>query len=194
MPRHKSTSPGPNPSGLCQCGCGQPTKIARCSDKRYGSVIGQPCSYINGHHRRLSYLEWKEEDRGYVTPCWIWQRGKSSNGYGTAMGQSGKTTTAHRVIYERVVGPVPKGLVLDHLCRQKDCVNPSHTEPVTDKENIERGVMPAMLAHKNGTCLRGHPLTGKNLHIFPNGRRSCRVCLDAENQRTRERRRVARLR
>lgn len=75
------------------------------------------------------------EDRGYKTPCWIWQRGKHSGGYGL----TGRHSYVHRLLYEERYGPVPDGRELDHLCRQASCVNPDHLEPVTHAENCRRG-------------------------------------------------------
>jgi hypothetical protein len=79
-------------------------------------------------------VEYVEEDRGYGTPCWIWQRGIDAAGYGRVAG-----TRAHRVFYERHVGPIPEGLTIDHLCRVRSCCNPAHLEPVTAVENVSRG-------------------------------------------------------
>lgn len=78
------------------------------------------------------------EDRGYETPCWIWQGAKNSQGYGYLTIRY-KQWRAHRWVYEQRVGPIAAGLDLDHLCRQPDCVNPEHLEPVTEAENTRRG-------------------------------------------------------
>jgi hypothetical protein len=112
---------------LCGCGCGESVNWWR----------GVPRKYIAGHHRRLSPVEYVEEDRGYVTPCWTWQRG-TARGYGVAV-VNRKTIRAHRLYYIRANGPVPAGLDLDHLCRNRRCVNPDHLEPVTRAVNAQRG-------------------------------------------------------
>jgi hypothetical protein len=70
--------------------------------------------------------------------CWEWT-GRTDQGYGR-VSIGGRQLRAHRVVYERLVGRVPDGLVLDHLCRNRGCVNPDHLEPVTNEENIRRGV------------------------------------------------------
>jgi hypothetical protein len=125
------------PLGLCQCGCGGTTSIAKCDWPEFGHVKGQPKRFLRGHRARLgrSPVEWIEEDRGHETPCWIWQRAVNTDtGYGTVGG-----LYAHRIVYERLRGPVPGGMQLDHLCRQRSCVNPDHVEPVTNAENTQRG-------------------------------------------------------
>lgn len=77
------------------------------------------------------------EDRGYETPCWIWQRAKHRLGYG-AVHRVDQSKYAHVVYYTAKYGQVPDGLVLDHLCEQKACVNPDHLEAITQTENIRR--------------------------------------------------------
>ena len=72
--------------------------------------------------------------------CWLWQGAKNGKGYATHRVSKGKVSVVHKFYYELVKGPVPKGLVLDHLCRIKHCVNPDHLEPVTNQENVLRGL------------------------------------------------------
>lgn len=76
-------------------------------------------------------------DCGFETPCWVWARATLKSGYG-AVHRGGKSVRAHRWMYEQACGPIPAGLVLDHLCEIKACVNPSHLEPVTKRENERR--------------------------------------------------------
>lgn len=130
------------PKGYCQCGCGQETEVWANTSSYRGRVKGQRKRYLHNHHAYKSYTEYIEEDCGYNTACWIWQRYKNNLGYGMAtIDIDGVPTThqAHRLVYERHKGPVPEGLQLDHLCRVPSCVNPAHLEPVTPAENFIRG-------------------------------------------------------
>jgi hypothetical protein len=89
---------------------------------------------------------------------------------------------AHRVAWELMRGPIPRGMTIDHLCRMPLCVNPSHLEVVTLKENVLRGFgSPAMNARKTH-CLKGHPLTLDNVYLY-RGSRSCRMCMRARFKR-----------
>lgn len=154
--------PLPNPSGLCQCGCGGTTPIAQATRKT-GDVFGEHTRFISGHHTR----KWQRpntggalyavEDRGYTTPCWIWQAEYNGTGYGMKP-VGGRKQMAHRWMYERLRGPIPAGLVLDHLCRNTGCVNPDHVEPVTDRENWIRGTShSAQVARRKGKAHTATP-------------------------------------
>jgi hypothetical protein len=128
------------------------------------------------------------EYRPNLGPCWLWLAYTNSDGYGLfAIWEDGHTHTerAHVVAWGVTRGAVPDGLVLDHLCRIRSCVNPDHLEPVTNAENIRRGMAPTIVAYREGTCLRGfHEMTGANAMSVGQGR-TCRECHRA---RRRERR------
>lgn len=130
-----STRPEPNPSGICMCGCGQPTRLAGEHAPARGTVKGKPVRYIFGHQCRQSPHEYLVDPD---TGCWVWQRAIKPEGYGY-LTYKGKTTYAHRLFFERVYGPIPKGMDIDHLCRNRACVNPDHMEVVTRQENALRG-------------------------------------------------------
>jgi len=89
------------------------------------------------------------------------------NGYG----QFGRNEPAHRAVYRTMVGPIPDGLHIDHLCRNRRCVNPSHLEPVTQKVNSERGFFGSLTE-----CHRGHPFDEINTYYRSDSGRNCREC------------------
>jgi hypothetical protein len=103
--------------------------------------------------------------------CWVWEGSVDGKGYGL-LRVGGALEKAHRVAYELVVGPVPEGLQLDHLCRLRRCVRPSHLEPATNRENTLRGAAPNVALHLAGLCSRGHAVEGDNR--APDG--TCRRC------------------
>lgn len=116
------------------------------------------------------------------TGCIEWIGGLNGVGYGqfyvgrTSLDETGKTY-AHRWSYEYHVGPIPDGLHLDHLCRNRSCVNPEHLEPVTVRENVMRGESPSATHAKKTHCPEGHPYSGDNLYVHPiKGTRHCRTC------------------
>lgn len=106
--------------------------------------------------------------------CWVWTGSTNLHGYGQLnAGTTGASPLiAHRWAYENWVGPVPAGLELDHLCRNRRCVFPGHLEPVTHRENILRGSAPAALHARKTHCPRGHAYSGR----ASDGRRVCGQC------------------
>jgi hypothetical protein len=114
--------------------------------------------------------------------CWIWTGAIGTHGYGVFR-VDGKAVTAHRYSYESLVGKIADGLTIDHLCRNRPCLNPDHLEAVTQMENNRRVPAGLRSASARGLkpprteCKRGHPLSGENLYVVPNsGHRSCRTC------------------
>jgi hypothetical protein len=125
---------------------------------------------------------WPKVDRRDDDDCWPWLGQTNRAGYGAIVsaGHNGKKLQAHRVAYELLVGPIPEGLVIDHLCRNPSCVNPAHMEPVTNADNTIRGM--------GSTCKRGHPLDGwARAGRGRAGKRYCKRCKAAANRRARER-------
>jgi hypothetical protein len=117
------------------------------------------------------------EDRGFRTPCWVSDRATQRFGY-TKFGYRGRTLLTHRVSYQVFVGPIPTGLVIDHLCRVPACCNPEHLEPVTNQINLLRGEGFVAQQARRTHCPRGHALEGDNIYRRPDGsnRRECRTC------------------
>jgi hypothetical protein len=113
-----------------------------------------------------------------VNGCWEWTKGKDIKGYGRCSMFFGgrREQMAHRVSYLLFKGDIPEGLSLDHLCRNRKCVNPDHLEPVTNHENILRGEGGAGINARKTHCIHGHEFTPENTIIRSVGGRSCRIC------------------
>ena len=126
--------------------------------------------------------------------CWSWKF-CTSNGYPFLYNPKTQgMVLAHRVFYSKVFGRIKKGMTIDHLCRNHSCVNPSHLEMVTHKENIARGFSPSAINSRKTECERGHhPLSGDNLYVDKYGKRNCRICIKLNLQRYRKGKRIYRL-
>lgn len=179
------------PVGYCECGCGEKTTVPAETNRRIGRIKGQPMRFLVGHRSRLPKREgpdWAYEDRGHETPCRIWQHGLSAGGYGRISIGNNQQQYTHIVEWEAVNGPVPDGLELDHLCRQRACGEVAHLEAVTHAENVLRGLAGAtgraqQLAKTH--CPKGHPYAGDNLYVCAAGKRHCRECRRGMKRRRR---------
>jgi hypothetical protein len=130
--------------------------------------------------------------------CWIFQGYIDQYGYGLVgvprmakkdgSFREGNQRT-HRAVWEGLVGPIDKGLVLDHLCRVTQCVNPAHLEPVTQQENVRRGDSPAARRGRRTHCQNGHEFSEANTYI-DNGGRRCRICVYAHKNEARRRKKL----
>ncbi len=107
--------------------------------------------------------------------CWLYQGGLTEDGYGVYRHER-RSVRAHRHAYELLVGPIPPGRQLDHLCRGRNCVNPAHLEPVTPRENTMRGLTITAANAAKRACANDHPFTSENTYIRPDGARGCREC------------------
>lgn len=162
----------------CQIlGCTAPAYCKELCQKHYARVKKHGDPHFIGKQWKLS-----PEDRfmSYVTKteeCWLWQGTRFRLGYGS-FSVNGSPVSAHRFAYEMFVGAIPVGLELDHLCRVRHCVNPSHLEPVTHQENMRRARRPV--------CPRGHEYDGTASNGDGTFKRVCNTCrrLRAANKLT----------
>lgn len=154
--------------GLCECGCG--AAVSR--------------RFMPGHNNYVQPPDWQRVlDRCVrIGDCLVWQGAPRQDGYG-GLSVRGKTRPIHRIVYEHFVGPVPPGLVLDHVrakgCRFTTCVEPTHLEAVTQRENVRRSRNFVAENMAKTHCKRGHPLSGDNLMAKRSGRdtrRRCKAC------------------
>ena len=129
---------------------------------------------------------WAKANGSGVDTCWKWTSAFCRQGYGMFW-MFGGGRLAHRVAYELMIGEIPEGLDLDHLCHQRDCVNPWHLEPVTRRVNVRRG---EACRSTNTECANGHPWTEetKTLH---HGSIECRICARESMRMWRSRQAVA---
>lgn len=117
--------------------------------------------------------------------CWLWLRALDRDGYGKVTVDY-LTKRAHRVVYELLVGPIPEGLVTDHVCRVRRCVNPAHIELVTRGENTRRGSAPSVSRERllaETHCRNGHEFTPENMWVRRGKWRVCKTCASARRKR-----------
>lgn len=133
---------------------------------------------MNFMDSRLPEAFWSKAIPEPNSGCWLWTAGCTAAGYSRFLRKYG-----HRASYEALVGPIPEGLQIDHLCRERSCVNPAHLEPVTCRENVMRGMAPlinASLQLSKTHCPKGHEYTASNTYVKKNQngnpRRACRTC------------------
>ncbi len=128
--------------------------------------------FVGKRHERF----WSRVEK-HGDACWRWRGARHHRGGHGCFKVGGFNYIAHRVAYELVKGPIPDGLMLDHLCRNRACVNPDHLEAVSNRDNQMRGFT---LSSKNAlktSCVHGHPFSPENTRIVYRRSHRERVCL-----------------
>jgi hypothetical protein len=128
---------------------------------------------------------WKKVKVHQPAGCWRWKGTLDRLGYGSFW-IAGKNYRAHRLAYTLLIGAIPDGLQLDHLCRNPSCVNPDHLQPVTNRENLARSQAPSHRVRRLGVCQKGH----SDFRVRADGRWVCRVCSAANDRRFKEKKRA----
>lgn len=170
-------------NGLCACGCKQKTSVHNLTDRCNNQVAGVPMRFIHGHNlvgKPFDHYVMEEPNTG----CSLWMGFASKDGYGQTSVDR-KTARAHRVAWEQENGKIPSGMVIDHICRTRSCVNTKHMEIVSNKENVLRGIGISAMNAKKKTCPKcGSEYTYRTWSIGRVGR----YCLSCANYSQNKRR------
>jgi len=129
--------------------------------------------------------------RGLSLPCWVYTGALSPKGYAVVKVTNHRNAPAHRAAYEELIGAIPAELELDHLCRNRSCWNPWHTDPVPHSVNVQRGLAAAGIRARAAlvtACPAGHDYVGLNDRRRRNGKRYCHACAVERERRKREER------
>ena len=143
----------------------EPTREADDMPEVQDAILGQA---------KVSERFWSKVTKRGKDECWLWTGSTNLKGYGVFRYKQ-RNYMAHRLTYELLVGSIPEALTLDHLCRNHPCTNPDHLEPISNKDNILRGMGRAALNARKTHCLKGHPFDLLNTYIRAKGR-GCRIC------------------
>lgn len=119
--------------------------------------------------------------------CWIWEGGLDPDGYAIGWAD-GKSVRVHRYVYKQLKGPIPQGLMPDHLCRVRCCCNPDHLELVTNRVNLHRGVGVNPINSAKTHCPAGHEYTPDNTYVTSDGKRMCKTCHRETTRRNKSKR------
>lgn len=168
MPRPVCTIPGCDTPNTARGLCNKHYRRLR----RTGTTADRP----NDEARFFARIT-EDPDTG----CWLFDK-PNAKGYANFTVMS-RPVEGHQWCYEFLIGPVPDGLTLDHLCRVRSCVNPWHLDPVPHRVNILRGIGPAAINARKTQCVDGHPFTSDNTYVTPDGRRQCRICIRRRESR-----------
>ena len=141
--------------------------------------------YLDLKNIELDDRFWSKVDKSNGdNSCWEWKAAKNPNSYGRFTIKQRKYI-AHRLSYHAIVGELPTHLQLDHICRNRSCVNPRHLEPVNNKENVLRGISPAAYNARKTHCIRGHEFNDENTCIYKypgHTQRKCIICRNIHNK------------
>lgn len=164
------------PNGWSECRVCKRTGQARAKAKRRKPPVTLSARLLD----RMSI--------GGLNECWFWQGAPDASGYGKVRVR-GKSMNAHRAVYQWLVGEIPEGRMLHHVCEERRCVNPRHLIPVTQREHQEhhdyKGNRHAAEAWRTrSACIHGHEFTPENTRLTSEGHRKCRAC-DRERYRRR---------
>lgn len=187
----------PIASQLAQCerdGCQRDAKVRGYCAGHYSTLLR------NGTIRALPKASLRERmaamtaeggippERPALGRCHIWTGRTDACGYGI-VSVDGNRKRAHRVAYEAARGPIPDGLVIDHLCRVRNCVKPAHLEAVTSMENMRRGLSFRLRNGMDDSCVNGHLYTVENSLYGANDTVRCRICAYAASRESKRKRR-----
>jgi hypothetical protein len=148
-----------------------------------GNIITVDGSWLNagrkidcGCHRLNASERFNKKINKQPNGCWLYTGAIKPDGYGVFSDENRKNVYAHRFSYMMTFGEIPSGLVIDHKCRNRACVNPEHLEAVTQLENLLRGKNEHFVAHVTKICKRGHPQNETTTTFRCDGRRQCKIC------------------
>lgn len=129
------------PYGYCHCGCGNKTTIAKQTRPEWGHIKGEPFKWYFNHHRAL-LKEYKKKHMGFIlngkrSVCWLWLGSVDKTGYPVCsrIGKYHYEVLAHRYMFKKHKGPIPKGQEIDHICNIRNCVRPEHLKAVSPQMN-----------------------------------------------------------
>lgn len=158
------------------------TSLARPGPRRASTRLLVPSAAADPAHYNPDDLIDRLRSKISVQPngCWHWVAGLNADGYAQVYNPGG-SRLAHRMVYEFFVGRIPDGLQIDHLCRVRRCVNPSHLETVTPRENVLRGFSTAGIRARSTHCSNGHPFDEDNTYRPP-GSPNVRLCVTCRHE------------
>lgn len=167
------------------CECGRPFYAAGMCQRHYDKHMRRNADPSIVLRKPFTIAKfWAHVDKDGEGGCWLWT-GQLNYGYGYMPAWPLSPQRAHRFSYELLVGPIPEGLTLDHLCRVRHCVNPTHLEPCTSGENTLRGDSISAINARRTHCKWGHPFDEANTVFDKRGRRRCVACNLRVNRRLR---------